>query len=334
MKPIILPANQPRDRFYAGGAKIAAFRGDTAVFPNTPEDWVASVTTVRGETATGLSVLPDGRLLADAIAASPREWLGKEHLDAYGADPNLLVKLLDAGQRLPVHAHPDDAFASTHLGAAHGKAEAWYILHAGEIHLGLAESISASELLELVEAQGIEALLPRMHTFHVEPGDTVFVPPGLLHAIGRGILLVEVQQPEDLSILLEWKGFDLDGSKDGHLGLGFETALEAVERSARTPELISALVRRAPGPGRVLVAQAEPFFLLDLIGLPAPERELPPGFGVIVVLSGSVTLQTEAGDVSAKGGSTIVVPAAAGQVGLRGEGSLLLCRPPAAGTRR
>ncbi|WP_231560250.1 hypothetical protein [Microbacterium hominis] len=39
-----------------------------------------------------------------------------------------LVKLLDAGQRLPVHAHPDDAFAAAHLGRAHGKAEAWYIL--------------------------------------------------------------------------------------------------------------------------------------------------------------------------------------------------------------
>lgn len=328
MKPIILPANQPRDRFYAGGDAIAIFRNDPPAQPNTPEDWVASVTTVRGEPLMGLSSLPDGTLLADRVRSEPVLWLGAEHVAAYGSDTNLLVKLLDAGQRLPVHAHPDDAFAAGRLGTAHGKAEAWYILSPGVVQLGLTESIGADELADIVERQDIGALLARMHAIEVRPGDTIFVPPGVLHAIGDGILLVEVQQPEDLSILLEWNGFALDGARDGHLGLGFPAALAGVERTARTAEEVGALVRRAPGPGPVLPASSAPFFRLDEIDV-VGHASLPRGFGVVVVLDGDVTLRAAAGDVRAPAGSTALVPAAAGEVQLLGTGRVLYARPPA-----
>ncbi|MGV9195303.1 class I mannose-6-phosphate isomerase [Microbacterium sp. MC2] len=328
MKPIVLPANQPRDRFYAGGAAIARFRRDSSALPNTPEDWVASVTTVRGEHTQGLSRLPDGTLLADRVQSDPEFWLGKAHLRAFGADPNLLVKLLDAGQRLPVHAHPDDEFAARHLGAAHGKAEAWYILSPGVIFLGLKEDLSAGELHRLVSTQQISCLLERMHTVPVASGDTVFVPPGVLHAIGDGILLVEVQQPEDLSILLEWRGFNLDGAKDGHLGLGFPAALRAVERCGRSFQDLNALIRRAPGPGPTLVEPATPFFRLDLIEVPSL-AVLPAGFGVIVVLEGDVSLRTDSCDIAAVAGSTVLLPAAAGAVTVAGSGRILHCRPPA-----
>ena len=125
MKPILLPANQPPARFYKGGARIAEFRGGGEPQPNTPEDWVGSTTSVRGHAPVGMTRLDDGRLLADAIASDPREWLGPEHVARYGDDCMLLVKLLDAGQRLPVHAHPDGEFAQTHVSTLHGKAEAW-----------------------------------------------------------------------------------------------------------------------------------------------------------------------------------------------------------------
>lgn len=329
MKPIVLPANQPRDRFYAGGAAIAAFRHDPPAASHTPEDWVASVTSVRGELEAGLTRLPDGSLLVDRVRSEPELWLGEQHVAAFGADPALLVKLLDAGQRLPVHAHPDDDFAARHLGTAHGKAEAWYILTPGVVHLGLMDDISAEELEELVRTQATKNVLERMHQIPVAPGDTVFVPPGVLHAIGEGILLVEVQQPEDLSILLEWRGFSLDGEKDGHLGLGFPTALAAVERTARTFEEVDALVRRGPGPGAVLARESARFFRLDLIDVPTHEP-LERGFGVLVVLEGAITLRTASGDVRGAAGSTVVIPAAAGGVALLGEGRVLHARPPAA----
>ena len=139
---MLLAANQPADRFYRGGPRIAAFRGErggAAAGDHVPEDWVASVTTQAGDGSVGLTRLPGtpssnppngGRLLRDAIAGDPTAWLGQAHVEAFGADPRLLVKLLDPGQRLPVHGHPDDAWASAHLGRAHGKAEAWCILPA------------------------------------------------------------------------------------------------------------------------------------------------------------------------------------------------------------
>ena len=108
MRPLTLPPNVLR-HFYAGGERIAALRG-TAPQEHTPEEWIgAANTTFDG--SRGLSALPDGTLVRDAIEADPEAFLGPEHVARFGADPALLVKLLDAGQRLPVHFHPDRAFA-------------------------------------------------------------------------------------------------------------------------------------------------------------------------------------------------------------------------------
>ena len=67
----MLPANQPPDRFYRGGRQIAAFRGDAPVDGNVPEDWVGSTTTMFGEPDLGLTRLPDGDLLRDAVRRDP-----------------------------------------------------------------------------------------------------------------------------------------------------------------------------------------------------------------------------------------------------------------------
>jgi mannose-6-phosphate isomerase len=181
---------------------------------------------------------PDGRSLKAAIEEQPEAWLGRAHVERFSADTRLLVKLLDAGQRLPVHAHPHASFAAEHLGKAHGKAEAWYIVEGGEIYLGLKQDVTGDDLKSLVISQNVDTLLSMLHRVDVHPGDVVYVPPGVLHAINDGVFLVELQEPEDLSILLEWRDFDLDGECDGHLGLGFDLALEAVEYRSRSGEEI------------------------------------------------------------------------------------------------
>jgi mannose-6-phosphate isomerase len=326
--PLLLPANQPPARFYAGGEAISAFRHDPPAAPNTPEDWVGSTTSVRGRAPEGMTRLPDGRLLADAVAADPLGYLGPAHVARFGADTKLLVKLLDAGQRLPVHAHPDAAFAARHVGTAHGKAEAWYILSPGVVHLGLTRDVSADELAALVTGQHTDALLGLLHAIEVEPDDTVYVPPGVLHAIGRGILLAEVQEPEDLSILLEWTGFDLDGETDGHLGLGFDLALQAVERRGRAQDEVLALVRRRVSAGAALVPDAGGYFRLDRV---RGRLDLPPGFAIVLAVSGASRLVPESGRAQAlPAGSTTLVPFAAGRVRLETDGSVLVARPPAA----
>lgn len=328
MTVVILPSNRPPERFYRGGRRITDFRGDPAAGEREPEDWVGSVTTVAGQERLGLSTLPDGRMLADAIAADPVGWLGPAHVERWGGDPLLLVKMLDAGQRLPVHAHPPGEFASRYLGRRHGKAEAWYILRGGEVHVGLTRDVTASELTGLLDRGGSEQMLGLLHRVTVTPGDVVYVPPGVLHAIGEGVLLVEVQEPEDLSILLEWAGFDLDGPRDGHLGLGYPVALQAVERRGRSADERARLVRPAGLGTSVLPAESEPYFRLER-ALVDGRVELAPGFAVLVVTDGELTLETAEGVLALPRGTTAVAPHSAGMLRLSGRGEVLACRPPA-----
>lgn len=337
LAPIVLSANQP-PRFYRGGTRIARFRGGThEADACTPEDWVASVVNVRGDDLAGMTRLPDGRLLRDAIANDPRAWLGDAHLERYGPDPMLLVKLLDAGQRLPVHAHPDDEFAASRLGAAHGKAEAWHILTGGTVHLGLVRDIRPEDLHAMVGEQDVDSMLSLLHHVEVHPGDRVFVPPGALHAVGEDVLLVEVQEPEDLSILLEWRDFDIDGAASGHLGLGFGAALEGVDLRRMTTATLSQLILRADASRVGLPQNADPHFRLDCLSVDGLHA-LPTGFAVIIGVEGELALGSEPGEETAHAeqvattvvrGSTVLVPAASAPAWLSGRGQILLARPPA-----
>ena len=96
----------PIRRFYRGGPAIAELRGIDVGGDHSPEEWVGSATTLFGEDERGLSRLPDGALSATPLTADPEAWLGADHAARFGASPALLVKLLDAGERLPVHVPP------------------------------------------------------------------------------------------------------------------------------------------------------------------------------------------------------------------------------------
>jgi len=326
LRPVRLPANQP-PRFYRGGAAIAELRGDE---PKEfgPEDWVASCTTIHGEHAAGLTTLPDGTLLRDAVAAHPANWLGDAHVATFGADPALLVKLLDAGQRLPVHCHPGNEFAATHLNSRYGKTEAWIVVGANEnstVHIGFTEDRAEDTITDWVARQDTAAMLTALNPVRVRVGDTVFVPAGVPHAIGAGVFIVELQQPTDLSVLLEWQGF-ADDEAGGHLGIGFETALGCVDRRGWATRL-DELVRRDPG--KDLFGHPE-FFRAERLG---EGTELDASFSVLVVLDGTGVLRTEkAGEIPLTRGATFAVPHAAGESTVDGDVAAIRCRPPVSST--
>jgi mannose-6-phosphate isomerase len=331
---VLLTANQP-ERFYRGGASIAALRADTAPREFGPEDWVASCTTLHGQRDLGLSRLPSGTLLRDAIAAHADNWLGAAHLANYGADSALLVKLLDAGQRLPVHCHPSDEFASAHFNSRFGKTEAWIVVGTATkdptVYIGFSEDQSPETVADWVARQDSAAMLGALNEVRVRPGDTVFVPAGVPHAIGAGVFIVELQQPTDLSVTLEWKGF-LDDEAGGHLGIGFETALGCVDRRGWGGEHLGELVRHQQedtlAPVRDLFGQpVHMFFRAERVRAGA---ELAPSFSVLVALSGSGVLYTEhAGEVPVSRGDTFVLPYAAGATAISGDLSAIRCLPPA-----
>lgn len=307
MRPIELGPNQIR-RFYRGGARIAAFRGHGD--DDAPEDWVASTTTVHGEAELGRSRV-DGELLADVLAADPEAFFERAHLERFGAEPALLIKLLDAGERLPLHLHPDERFAAEHLGSPYGKTEAWIILEArpdAAVHVGFSRDLGADELDAAVARQDIEGMVAAMNRLPVAAGDFVYVPAGLPHVIEEGIFLLELQEPSDLSLLLEW---GLVPEEDAFLGLPRELALQAVTR---------ATVDVAKG----FPAEADRFFRAEWVESGAT---LEPAFSVLVVTEGEGSLETEH-PVPLRRGSTVLVPFAAGEARLTGSARAIRCRPP------
>jgi mannose-6-phosphate isomerase len=328
--PTVLPPNQ-FPHFYRGGDRIGALRGGPGG-PMRPEDWIGSTVTRFGAEESGLSELPDGRLLRDAVTADPLAWLGPEHLAAFGDSAELLVKLLDPDQRLPVHFHPDKAFARRHLGLDHGKTEAWIVLEAPEgagVGLGFADAMTKPRVLDLVARKDTAALLRSLRRRSVRAGDAILVPAGVPHAIDAGIFLLELQEPTDLSVLLEWEGFAVDGVRDGHLGLGFPTALDALRLDPVPTEEYEALVRSSGltgGEARTLLAErADGYFRAHLL----PGRgQADAGFAVGLVLAGAGAMTTEAGGVLPVGrGTAFVVPWAVGRWQVDGA-DVMVCRPP------
>lgn len=284
-------------RFYRGGALIDRLRGEPERDGDRPEDWLGSVVAAsnpgRDEPFAGLSRLESGPLLRDAIKQAPALW----------GMPNLLVKLLDPAERLPVHAHPDRAFALRELGSDYGKTEAWIVVatraRSAEVWLGLREPVTPEEYRGWIETQDTERLLRTLNHLTVHAGDVIFVPAGVPHAIGAGALIVELQEPTDFSIVCEWQGFPI-APESAHLGLGWDRAFEALRLEAFEPSL---------------GLPENPFFSVD-------DRAEPAGrFGVLLVLDGEGELAGE----RVRAGDAFVLPAACETFETRGDFRVIRC---------
>jgi mannose-6-phosphate isomerase len=247
------------------------------------------------------------------------------------------VKLLDAQERLPVHVHPGRGFAQRHLGCRSGKTEAWVIIAAegseARVHLGFTRDIEAAELDGWMKQQDGAALLGSLHALDVQPGDAVLVPAGLPHAIGGGIFCVEVQEPTDFSVMLEWAGFAGLDPRQARLGLDADLARECVQRKALSSAGLEHLRRAAAVPRngveRLFPDDADGFFRAERIRSATADVELDAGFAILIVLEGQGQLETAAGDsLVVRRGSTILIPHAAGTTTLSGAVAAVRCRPP------
>ncbi|HEY2044693.1 MAG TPA: class I mannose-6-phosphate isomerase [Jatrophihabitans sp.] len=314
MKPVVLSPNLP-ETFYRGSGRLSTFRHQE--LPPRPEDWVASTTARFGRAPAGLTVLEDGSLLANAIEADPQAWLGSS-----AADTGLLVKLLDAGQRLPVHVHPNRSFARAHFASKYGKTEAWIVLDAAPdaiVHLGFARDIDRTELSEWVAKQDTAAMLEATNRIPVAAGDALLCPAGMPHAIGADVLLVELQEPTDFSVLLEWEGFPLT-REDAMLGMPMDQAIDCVDRRACTPERLRSLY--TPAPHSLLPAEAADFFRAEALA----SGVLTADFSVLIGTSGRGELSGDWGAMTFGHGSTILVPHAAGDCSVSGDVAGIRCR--------
>jgi mannose-6-phosphate isomerase len=203
------------------------------------------------------------------------------------------------------------------------------VLEAGPgaaVYLGFSRDVEAAELAGWVRDQDVEAMLGVTNRVPVAPGDSVLCPAGTPHAIGAGILLVELQEPTDWSILLQWRGFPL-GPGDATLGLPLEEALACVGRSALGADRLAALRGRplAGAVGSLLPAEADPFFVAERI---RSGGRLPAGYSVLIVTRGGGAIAAEQGaPVPVGRGSTVLIPHAAGPCALAGDFAAIRCSP-------
>jgi mannose-6-phosphate isomerase len=351
MEPVSLPANQPQ-QFYLGGPQIEAFRGEpSAASPHpsstldaergvvptdparTPEDWIASTLSKFGS-LDGATRLPDGELLSDAVTARPKEFFSPAHITRFGANPALLVKLLDAGERLPVHCHPDRAFAGAHLRSVFGKTEAWIIIGTqsadAHVYLGFNRDVEAAELSNWFVNQNSADILGSMNRITVQTGDAIFVPAGTPHAIGAGAFIVELQEPTDFSVMLEWRDFGMPDRRDEQLGMSAEVSLQCFNRHQFTAADLATCQRPAAPNGGGAVAlfptEAEPFFQAqDIVVIDA--IELDAQYAVLIVLEGEGTLTTATSELELRRGSTVLIPYSAGPTTVHGNVHVIRCLP-------
>jgi mannose-6-phosphate isomerase len=143
--------------------------------------------------------------------------------------------------------------------------------------------------------------------------------------------VLELQEPTDLSILLEWDGFAVDGDKDGHLNLGFDTALDALRLDPLSDEQQGQIISRFESSDLIshgiFKSIADNFFRADY--LTGDSRKIEPGFGVFLALAGNGVMRfSNADPLEVNIGDAIVIPYSAGELNLENCAGIL-SRPPA-----
>ncbi len=177
-----------------------------------------------------------------------------ERADPIAPPPALLLKLIFTSSPLSIQVHPDDLFARS-LGLAHGKCEAWYVLSAAadaQIAIGLKHRLTSEQLRAAIRDGSISE---HVKWRGVRAGDTAWVPPGTIHAIGTGLVIVEIQQRSDATFRL----FDYGRRRELHVDAGVAAA-SAEQSELRTPE-------RQLSAARTLLV-ASPHFVLERLTLP------------------------------------------------------------------
>lgn len=330
-KILRLPPNRVW-RTYSGGLMLDRMEGrvEPADGPY-PEDWLGSTVRAinpnREQITEGLArvVFSGGEaVLADLVAADPEYFLGAAHTARFGANPMVLVKYLDSAVRLPFQVHPTVEFSRRYLNTESGKTEAYYILSTRPevaepyIYLGFQHPPSRAELRRMIVDQDIAAMERCFEKIPVQPGDVYVVPGGLPHAIGGGVLMVEVMEPTDFVARVE---FNVAGrvipESARFMGRDVEFALDMFSFE---PLPISAVQSRWRGAPRVLEISStlhretlvdtrltDRFNVLRSIVTGRTEWH-SKGFTILLVVEGSCTVATAHEEIQLKQFDRIAVP--------------------------
>jgi mannose-6-phosphate isomerase len=298
-------------RYLWGGRRLASLGKPLGPGDNCAESWEVV------DHGADQSVVAEGALsgvsLGELVRQYPRQLLGRHA--GFQSFP-LLFKFLDANDRLSIQVHPDDVRAAKLNPPDHGKTEAWVILEADAgsyLYAGLRQGLDRETLRREIARRTCELCIER-----IEPraGDCFFLPAGVVHALGPGLLVAEIQQSSDTTYrIYDWGRLGSDGRPRQ---LHVEAALDAIDYSYGP---VAAQQPQSTGPGIERLVACDKFVLdrrtvsaADCIG--GDDR-----CHILAVVEGAVDIKGDPAGQPLKRGGVVLVPAELGQVDLKSHGN-------------
>ncbi len=306
-----------KDYLWGGDRLKSEYNKDTDISP-LAESWECSVHK-DGESIVASGEF-EGKTLKEVLQEHP-EFIGT-HPDKELGFP-LLIKLIDAKEDLSIQVHPDDEYAREHENGEYGKYEMWYVLEAekdAQIVYGFSHDCTKEQIRQAVENGTIIRHLQRVK---VRKGDIFFIPPGTVHAIGKGIVIAEIQESSDLTYrLFDYNRVDKNGEKRN---LHIDKALDILNiKESVKPKRPLRLLSYKNGCASELLTRCKYFEVHRL--LLSKETDIisdSHSFRVLLCTDGSGTMCFENEKLVLKKGDCIFVPANSCQINMSGKAELL-----------
>ncbi len=222
-------------RVYLGGKQYSNLCGDKPEDTMFPEEWIASkVKAINPKyfgKRDGVSVIKNTDIFFDDLIEKEKDLIlgGKKY--------DCLVKYLDSAIRLPVQVHPTKEFSKKYFNSQYGKTEAWLVVDTrpnAKIYFGFNRPITKQEFSDMEEQSLHEKDIMSTILSGVDAkiGDMYLINAGLIHAIGAGCTIIEVQEPTDFTIQPEnWCGDYKISEQEKYIGLDKSTALDCFDYS-------------------------------------------------------------------------------------------------------
>lgn len=274
------------------------------------------------------SVVSGGALmdntLAELVEIYMGDLVGEGVYDLFGDEFPLLVKFIDARENLSIQVHPGDEVALERHDSM-GKTEMWYVVDAtpgAKIMLGFEQSITKEQYQAALDGGAVDSLITK---FDAVPGQTFYIPSGAVHAIGRGVLVAEIQQTSDITYrIFDWNRVD---DKGNPRELHTAQALDVIDFSHHSPEYYLTPVPQGQADNSVL--RNCKYFnssLTTLDGTRELERqyEMVDSFVIYVCIDGCLTIKIQGlHDTTIEKGETVLIPAIFDTVTLHGKGKII-----------
>ncbi len=332
-EPVFFEKNRVA-RVYTGGKLFSDFFGDDSEDGFYPEEWVVSTVHALNEGSTdeheGISKIAGTDIyLNDAIEQYKTEMLGSRQ------DIGILTKILDSAIRLPVQAHPDKAFSAKYFNSKYGKEESWIILATrpgAKIYYGFKDGVTLEDFEKAIDESdnGGNAMEELLCSIDVKVGDVIYIPAKMVHAIGYGCLLIEVQEPTDFTIQPErFCGDYRLSDNEMYIGLTRAQALECFDMNKKYPApLTPKTIEKADGMlyEAIIHEDITKSFSVRRITLDGGKFLINKSAAIYVALGGSGKIVSDGYEKNIKQGDYFFIPHnAAGKFSLTGNISVAEC---------